>query len=495
MGIVRKQSFVSSIFMYIGVVIGALNVMVLFPRFFTLQEFGLYNVLVDCAAFFAAIITLGGMTSFIKFYPVYRTHLKPKENDLPFWTILLAFIGAVLFVAFCLIEPQLIERKFGKNSKLFVDNFFLLIPLTLSFTAILVMEAFCWMVRKTIVSNFVKEVPFRLSVLLLILLHVVHWISWHQFFFLFSFIYVPGVLILLYTLIKEGSIKIVPRASRVTERLYRKILTFTTFHFSGLVINILPTTIDAVMLASINGLESTAVYAMSMYFLALMEIPQRSMRGIASALISEAWRSKDKTKIKEMYHKTSLNLLIVGILVFGVLYPNMDNLIRFEGTGYALIKQLFLVGGIGKLVDMGMGMNKEIIGYSKYWRIDFFTSAVSVVITVAVNYWAIRQWGTIGAAIGNTTCLAGFNLLRFVYNWKLFKLQPFTKNTVYAILVGAAALLPVLRLPYLGNMFLDAIVRGGVFAGLFALGILYFNVSSDFSDMYRMFVNRLKTKE
>ncbi|MFT4202519.1 MAG: lipopolysaccharide biosynthesis protein [Chitinophagaceae bacterium] len=495
MGIVRKQSFISSIFMYGGVVIGALNVMVLFPKFFTLEAFGLYNVLLECSVFFATIITLGSLTSFVKFYPVYASHLKPKENDLPFWTVLVITVSAGLFVLFCFLFPELIEQKFGKNSKLFVDNFYLLLPLTLSFTAILVMEAFCWMIRKTIVSNFVKEVPFRLAVLLLIVLYALHWIDWHQFFLFFSLIYIPGGVILLATIIKDGSVKIVPTKSKVTKRLYKKILTFTSFHFSGLVISILPKSFDAMMLASTNGLESTGVYSMSLYFLALMEIPQRSMMGIASALISEAWKNKNKAKIKEMYHKTSLNLFIVGILIFGVLYPNMDNLVRFEGDDYALIKQLFLVGSIGKLVDMGMGMNQQILGYSKYWRIDFFTSAIFVVLTVAVNYWSIHQWGTIGAAIGNTICLTGFNLLRFFYNWKLFRLQPFTKNTVYAALIGIAALLPTLWLPYIGNMYVDAAVRVVVFGGLFGLGILYFKISSDFSDMHRMFVERLKTKK
>lgn len=495
MGIVRKQSFVSSIFMYAGVAIGALNVMILIPKFFTKEELGLYNVLLDCSLFFASIITLGSLSSFVKFHPVYSSHLKPKENDLPFWTVLVTTIGAILFVTFCLLFPELIEKKFGKNSKLFVDNFYLLIPLTLCFTAIIVMEAFCWMTKKTVVSNFVKEVPFRVAVLMLIILYVLHWINWHQFFFLFSFIYLPGVVILLVTLIKDGSVKIIPKVSKVTKRLYDKVITFTVFHFSGLLINILPKTIDAVMLASINGLESTAVYSMSLYCLALMEIPQRSMIGIASALISEGWKNKDKTKLKEMYHKTSLNLMIVSLLIFGVMYPNMDNLVRFEGKGYELIKPLFLIGGIAKIIDMGMGMNQQILGYSKYWRIDFFTSAIFVVLTVAINYWAIHKWGTMGAAIGNAICLSGFNLLRFAYNWKLFKLQPFTKNTIFALLIGVLAILPALLLPYLGNMFIDTIVRASVFAGLYAFGILYFNISSDFSDMYRMFVSKLKTRQ
>lgn len=495
MGIVRKQSFLSSIFMYAGAVIGALNTMILFPKFFKPEDYGLYTVFIDCAMVFSGLITFGAMNTFIKFYPTYQSHLKPKENDLPFWVVLFTFIGSVLFVLACLLYPELIERKFGHNSKLFVQNFNLVIPLALSFAAFLVLEAFCWMIRKTVVSNFVREVMFRLFMLVCIIAYIFHWITWRQFFFLFSFMYIPGVIILLWTIAKDGNIKIIPKISRVTKRLHKKILVFSTFHFSGILINILPKAMDGIMLASITGLSSAAVYNMSLNFLTMVDIPQRSMTGIASALISEAWKNKDRKKIKEIYHKTSLNLLVVGILIFGIFYSNMDNMVRFVGPSYALIKQVFLIGGIAKLVDMGMGMNQAILGYSKYWRLDFFTSTIALFLTIAINYWCIRQWGLMGAAIGNALCLIGFNLIRFAYNWKLFKLQPFTKNTVYTVLVGAGALIPTLLLPYLGNMFLDAFVRAGLFVGLYALGILYFNISSDFSDMYRMFVMRLKTKK
>ena len=57
----------SSIFMYVGVAIGALNVMILIPKFFTKEELGLYNVLLDCSLFFASLITLGSLSTFVKF--------------------------------------------------------------------------------------------------------------------------------------------------------------------------------------------------------------------------------------------------------------------------------------------------------------------------------------------------------------------------------------------------------------------------------------------
>ena len=47
MGIVRKQSIASSIYIYLGFAVGAFNVLYLFPTYLTPQEFGLTRVLID----------------------------------------------------------------------------------------------------------------------------------------------------------------------------------------------------------------------------------------------------------------------------------------------------------------------------------------------------------------------------------------------------------------------------------------------------------------
>ena len=49
MATIRKQSIYSSIYIYAGFAIGAFNVLFLFPKFFTPEEFGLTRILMDIA--------------------------------------------------------------------------------------------------------------------------------------------------------------------------------------------------------------------------------------------------------------------------------------------------------------------------------------------------------------------------------------------------------------------------------------------------------------
>ena len=90
MGIIGKQSIQSSIFIYIGFAIGALNTLVLFQNknYFTLDQFGLTKVLVDVSLLIGMLCTLGTAPAAVKFYPFYNSYLPKKENDLPFITLL-----------------------------------------------------------------------------------------------------------------------------------------------------------------------------------------------------------------------------------------------------------------------------------------------------------------------------------------------------------------------------------------------------------------------
>ena len=47
MGIIRKQSILSSIFIYIGFAIGAINILYIFPVYLKTEEFGLTRLLID----------------------------------------------------------------------------------------------------------------------------------------------------------------------------------------------------------------------------------------------------------------------------------------------------------------------------------------------------------------------------------------------------------------------------------------------------------------
>ncbi|MFM1963300.1 MAG: hypothetical protein RLZZ172_2145, partial [Bacteroidota bacterium] len=92
---IRKQSIYSSIFIYIGFAIGAFNVLYLFPKYFTKEEFGLTRILVDIALILSTLCTAAAVPVGLKFNPYYKSHQPGKKNDLisvVILTVLLSFL-------------------------------------------------------------------------------------------------------------------------------------------------------------------------------------------------------------------------------------------------------------------------------------------------------------------------------------------------------------------------------------------------------------------
>lgn len=495
MGIVRRQSTYSTIFTYLGFAIGAINTIVLFPIFFSKEEFGLTRIMIEFSLFFSALSTLGSLSALYKFNPFYRDFLPKGKNDLPYLTLMVNILGSVLFLIAAIVFEPFLERKFGSNSPLFVVHYRLVIPFTISYTMLMMLEAYCWVIKRTIISNIVKELFYRLTTTILILLYVLHWVTLETFFVLFAYSYVPALLVLIYVIYKNGGLTIYARISRATKRLYKKILVFVTYHYSGLLIGVLPKTVDGILIAGLTdkGLENLAVYSIPVYLASIMDVPFRSMQGITTTLIAEAWKNKDIKKIRELYHKTSLNLLVLGLAIFGLLMPNLDNLVRFN-PDYSMAKAIFIVAGLAKLIDLGMGMNAQILLLSKYWKMDFYSSVFFIVINIILDYFMIRTYGLMGAAFGSAIALIFYNMTRFSLLWWLFKLQPFDRKTLYTLLIAGTAIFVTCLIPFIGNLYADAVLRCATFALLYVPAVLYFNISEDITAMYKNIVQKILRK-
>ncbi|MFN5937366.1 MAG: hypothetical protein ACK43L_04905, partial [Sphingobacteriales bacterium] len=242
MGIVRKQSILSSIFTYIGFAIGAVNILFLFPKYFTPEEVGLTRILLDVALLFSTICSLGAVPLILKFYPFYKRYVPNNQIDLPVFSFGLGLLG---ILAFILLLPELkpwIIRKFGSRSPLFVDYFDLLYPFTITLTLFSILEAFAWSIKKTVLSNLLKEFSFRLLTTVLILLFILNVLNYSSFITAFAWIYSIPVLFFIYSLNKEKALPLNFNQSSITRRLYSKMLSFAGFLFSASILNIIART-------------------------------------------------------------------------------------------------------------------------------------------------------------------------------------------------------------------------------------------------------------
>lgn len=494
MGIIQKQSIRSSIYIVLGFAIGAFNMLVLFPRFLTQNEYGLTRAMIDISLTLSTLCTLGSAAVIYKFYPFYNSYLGQKKNDLPMITATVSLFGFLLVVVSGIIFKDFIVRKLGKSPQ-FGVYFYTVYPYTFLMLAFTWLEGFSWGLKKAAITNFLREAALRIITTLLIILYAFHLLSIKSFFNLFSLLYLIPVIILLTVLIKSGQWKfsIVPISS-VTRRLKSRMISFGLFIFGAQFLNVLAKTNDTILIIGLKGLEDTAVFAIATYVLAILEIPQRSLNSISIPVLAESWKNKDLANIELIYRKSVTNLLVIGFGMFGFIFLNVQNLTAFLGKNFEQIGTIVFIMGIAKVLDLGTGINGQIIGTSNFWRFDFYTNVFYTILSIPLNFFLIKDFGLKGLAFSSLISLTIYNTIRYIFLYRKFGFQPYTLKSLWVLLIAGISYLAVYFIPRYFDIYTDTVIRSIIFAVLFFPPVYFSKVSPDLNALTLSFIRKLTSR-
>jgi O-antigen/teichoic acid export membrane protein len=494
MATIRKQSIYSSLFIYAGFAIGALNVLFLFPKFFTPEQFGLTRVIMDIALIFSTICAAGTLPVAMKFYPFYKHHLPKHKNDLLTRVFLIGAIMCLLiYFAFPLLEPWAL-KKFGYRSPILVTHFKWVYPLTISLVAISMLEVFAWIIGRTVVANFLKEFLFRILTLLLIGIWAFGYLSdFNVFIGAYASLYFLPVAILIWLIYKSGEFSINFTASKVTKRYKGIMIKFGSAYFLSAVLNIVAKTNDTLIIASQSqgGLADAAIFTIATYLITVMDVPQRSMVSAATPQIAIAWKNNDLEKLDRLYKKTALNLLIIAAGIMGVVVMAITYLQEILGPSYSGLGLLMLVLGFGKLIDLGTGLNSQILQLSKHWKIDLFTNMFFVFISILFNYLLTKTYGIIGTAFGSLFAIILYNFIRFIYIKRIYGLQPFSIKNLMALGLAIVFASGIYMIPLPFNLMLTTFLKIVAFGFCYAFTIIKLNISSDLNELWTLISKRI----
>jgi O-antigen/teichoic acid export membrane protein len=492
---IRKQAIISSILVYIGFLIGAVNTyFYVKDGSFSPAEYGLTRIFFDVAQNFYAFGCLGVIPVLYKFYPYYKDNLEKKENDLLSWALVSAFIGFILLVLLGFVLEPIIVRKFTARSLLFVNYFYWVFPFAFGMLFFSVLEGYNWALQKTVLSNFLKETGLRILTLVLILLYYFKVISFDSFMKLFAFLYFAIFLILLIYLIRIGKFNITFTPSRVTKKFWKKMLAMQSLVFGGVIIQSLGQTIDTLIIASRIGLGPAGVFNFAQYVANLVQVPQRSIQSISVGVLSQHWKDKNYSEINRIYKRSSINLLLMALFIYGNIMLNV-----YEAFNVMPIQVEFKAGilvmlalGIARIIDAGTGVNGIIIATSTSWRFDFISGVIMLAIRIPVTYFLIVKYGLIGSAFAEIFAYGVYNLIRFEFLRRKFNMQPFDKNTVYSLLLAVAAFALAWFAGLWFQGWITIIIRTLIFSGIMISGIFFMELSADAMQLYYKWIVKKK---
>lgn len=435
MGVIFRQSLKGSIVSYIGIIIGAINLIFLMPVILNPEEIGLIRTIIDSSFLLSAYAKIGIPNTAIKFFPYF----KDQKKYLGILGIILVMlcIGILLTSLTVIIFKENILANFSEKSPLVVDYFYHIIILTILYTLISGISIYSNLLLRITVPKIIVEVFMRLAITIPIIFYYYELIHFSYVIPITTILFCIGFLFLLSYIAFLGKLFLKFNLVSIDRKLMKSMGTYIGFMILGSGGAIIVAKIDTLMISSLKGLSDTAVYSIAFFMAVLVEIPRRSLSSISLPILARYFKDDFIGGIDEIYKKSSANLLLIGGISFLLIWLNIDSIFLLIPNSelYAQGKYVVLFIALAKVIDMGMGTNTEIIANSNFYRWNVVIMPFFAIAVIVSNLIFIPIYGINGAAIASLISICVYNIIRFLLVKIKLNMQPFSFNTLKIIFI------------------------------------------------------------
>jgi O-antigen/teichoic acid export membrane protein len=479
-GILIRQSAYASLINYIGVAIGAVNMIFLFPKFLSLEELGLFKAIFSMAIMMAPFAQLGLARSTLRYFPRFNKGPNSAGRFITF-ILIFAFFTITIFITFFQVVDEWIFGFFEEKAPDLVHQYWLIIALAGMMVYISIFEAYYKAQLNVVIPTFMRELLLRLLSSVLVLIYFLDFISFEFFLQLSVATYALSLLLLLGILILKSKLKFNFSIFQLEKPFIKEMMKYMVFIMAGSVGSVIVLQIDQLMVTGFLGTEKNAIYVIAFFMGTVIEIPKRSISQMSDAIVANAFENERLDEIKKIYKQSSINQLILGAFVFILVVVNLENIyaIMPKGDVYSSGKWIVVLVGLSKLIDMGFGVNSEIIVSSKYYKSNILFVLILAALTIGLNILLIPKYGLIGAASATLTSVFLFNLIKLIYIHHKLQFQPFSIHTLSVVLLSAACFFIVSIAPQLSNPIVNGAYLTFLTIVIFGLFMLLFKPSKE----------------
>ncbi len=498
MGVIARQSIRGALANYLGVAIGFFVQFFIVTRYLKPEEIGLTRVLVDAAMLFSSLAQLGANSSIVRFFPYFKDG---RNNHGIFGlSVLLPLAGFVLFSLAFLIFREPLLTLYSEKSPLLADYFYMVPMLTFFALYMTVFETNASVLLRITVPKLVHEVGIRLFTLAAYLLYGFGLISLDVFVWLFCGSYGLAMVLNLLYLLSLGRISFRVDRHFLTRGKRREIVRYTFFMTAVVLAGNIPL-INSLFLGAKAGLALTGVYTIASYIANVVEVPYRSLGAISRPVIATAVKEEQWGEVNRLCRQVSLHQLLVSLLIFYIIWINIDALFAVipNGREYVGGVGVVFVLGLAKVVNSSLSVGTDILNYSRHypWALVFIT--VLTASAIVFNNTLITTMGISGAAMATLCAYGLYYALLHGYLWRKLKVSVFSMGQLKMLVLMALLLAIDMGWDWLfgavqQGSILSAVARAtlktAVLGALATGGVLLWKVSPTVNEM----VARVKTR-
>ena len=431
MGIVLKQSFKNTIFIYLGFLVGGINTLFLYTRFLEDTYYGLVTFLLATSNLLMPLIAFGINHTIIKFFSSYFTK---KEQD--------KFLSSVLFLPLLIAIPLGflgVEFYEQLSNYLSVEN-----PIIKEYTFVIYLVAFtcayfevfyAWakVQLHSVFGNILKELWNRVVVMLLLFAVYFEWITKPEFiYYLTGFYFFRMFVMMIYAFRLYF-----PKLTFSLPENFNEIIRYSFYIILAGSAGAIILDIDKFMIPGKEEISKAAYYSVAVFIGSFIEAPSRAMLNILQPLTSKTLNEDNLHEVGSLYKKSSINLLLISGFFFVLINANVHQLFNLLPESYAggeLV--VFMISSL-KMYNGFLGNNGAIINNSRFYKITLpisLTMAFSVYFLNKLFYYEL-DLGTDGLALATLIVIFFANTFKLYFVKKKFLITPFTDKTLKMFLI------------------------------------------------------------
>lgn len=496
MDVIKSQASAQVAINYSGTLISMLALVLVYP----LDEnegYGLAQYISMTAMFLSPFVTLGMVSTVVKFFPEFEENGTQKGYMTNIVMLTLAAMTVVFALIYFFSEPLL--AALGRLS--FDIDLLRRYAKPLALTTIFVVMSSLFSIhaanynRIAVPALFNNLLP-KIAMPILILLLYFEFIDYEILVWCWTATFGVIALGLFIHLKVINAFDFAWLPKTLSSSFLKRIASYASFNGLMYMGTGLANRMDVIMVTLLLGEKVNGVYVTVLFIGGVVAIPTQAVLQIVAPQISKAWNRNDLAEIKKLYHRSSSNLFIAGVVVYLLCLGNIDAVFsltaNYEGLSTGITAFAFLGGA--RLVDMLTSANAHIIMFSKDYKINTLFVVILGVVNMVLNYHLINLYGLTGAAVGTFVSIVLFNAMKSGFIYIRYGMLPFSREIgrvfVFAFMMtGCFFVAPRFENPFVHMLVFTLVLMS---AAVFLIHVL--KVNTDFMPFLRNRAIRLLSR-
>nr|MCU0327338.1 lipopolysaccharide biosynthesis protein [Spirosomataceae bacterium] len=243
MDTVKKQVFLSTVFSYAGVIVGAISQWFIVPNVLSKAENGLLAVLLSYMYILIQLSNLGFNSAGGRFFPSFYNP-KKGHNGYLFSGIFISSIGFLIcliglyfyrnnvlvgnsFLKQIEILQPLFKTENSEKSALFIKYFYLLVPITLGQLLFNIFDNYAKNLYDTATGTFLSQFFQRFWLLISFIVLALNWVDFEGFIWIWTLAFIIPTILMIYRSIRLGGFSLKPDFSIFTAEFRKPFVNYS----------------------------------------------------------------------------------------------------------------------------------------------------------------------------------------------------------------------------------------------------------------------------